>query len=134
MRKEVFDKIIETLNTQIQQCETQLGSLRTKGDFMRLTMQDYFVLKAFSQSQQSKMDALARDDLYHLLGAEDITPSELVTIAYKVRKYLSYRSVVKFFATSAPCNYTKLEEPIVSTAVYELKAFGKQQINMFSRI
>lgn len=131
MKKEVFEKIIETLDKLIQQCETHFGGMHTKGDFMQLTMQDYFALKAFAQSQQSKMDSVAREDLYHILGAEDITPPELVTIVYRVRKYLSYRSVVKLFAISSPCNYTKLDEPIVSAAVYELKAFGKQQINMY---
>lgn len=97
MNKESFDKIVRDLEIRISMCEKKLDTLKTKNDLFAISLKDFIDLKNFCQEEHSKMDKV-NSDLYHLIGMGGLTPIQLQKLCGLVRKYLVYRSDIKYLA------------------------------------
>ena len=98
MEKEKFEKIMEDLEVRVVICKRRLERLTSKEDLLALPLKDFIDLKNFCQEEQSRMDKV-NTDLYHLIGMGDSTPIQLQKFCSLVKKYLVFRSDVKYLAS-----------------------------------
>ena len=98
MEKEKFEKIMEDLEVRVVICKRRLERLTSKEDLLALPLKDFIDLKNFCQEEQSRMDKV-NNDLYHLIGMGDFTPIQLQKFCSLVKKYLVFRSDVKYLAS-----------------------------------
>ena len=98
MEKEKFEKIMEDLEVRVVICKRRLERLTSKEDLLALSLKDFIDLKNFCQEEQGRMDKV-NTDLYHLIGMGDFTPIQLQKFCSLVKKYLVFRSDVKYLAS-----------------------------------
>lgn len=98
MEKEKFDKIVKDLENRISMCEKKLDKIDSKETLLNISLKEFIGLRNYCQEEQSKMDK-ANNDLYHLIGMGDFTPIQLQKFCSLVRKYLVFRSDVKYLAS-----------------------------------
>lgn len=98
MEKEKFEKIIRDLEVRVVICERRLELLTSKEDLLALPLKDFIELKNFCQEEQSRMDKV-NNDLYHLIGMGGFTPIQLQKFCSLVKRYLLFRSDVKYLAS-----------------------------------
>lgn len=98
MEKEKFEKIIRDLEVRVVICERRLELLTSKEDLLALPLKDFIELKNFCQEEQGRMDKV-NTDLYHLIGMGGLTPIQLQKFCGLVRRYLVFRSDVKYLAS-----------------------------------
>lgn len=98
MEKEKFEKIIRDLEVRVVICERRLELLTSKEDLLALPLKDFIDLKNFCQEEQGRMDKV-NTDLYHLIGMGGLTPIQLQKFCGLVRRYLVFRSDVKYLAS-----------------------------------
>lgn len=97
MDKNSFEKIIKDLEVRINMCEKRFNKLKTKDDLLSISLKEFIDLKSFCQEEHAKMDKI-NSDLYHLIGMGNLTPIQLQKFCALIRKYLAYRSDVKYLA------------------------------------
>lgn len=98
MEKEKFEKIIRDLEVRVVVCERRLEHLTSKEDLLALPLKDFIDLKNFCQEEQSRMDKV-NNDLYHLVGMGGFTPIQLQKFCALVKRYLVFRSDIKYLAS-----------------------------------
>lgn len=98
MEKEKFEKIIRDLEVRVVVCERRLEHLTSKEDLLALPLKDFIDLKNFCQEEQGRMDKV-NNDLYHLIGMGGFTPIQLQKFCGLVKKYLVFRSDIKYLAS-----------------------------------
>jgi hypothetical protein len=104
MVKENFDKIISDLELRISMCEKHLGNITTKSELLQLQLCEFLKLKNFCQEEHSRMDKI-NSDFYHLIGMGNLTPIQTQKLCGLIRKYLVYRSDIKFIASVIITDY-----------------------------
>lgn len=113
MEKEKFEKIIKDLEVRVAICEKRLEPLTSKEDLLSLPLKDFIELKNFCQEEQGRMDKV-NTDLYHLIGMGGLTPIQLQKFCGLVKKYLVFRSDVKYLA-SLVISDTNINFPQISS-------------------
>ena len=98
MEKEKFEKIIRDLEVRAVICERRLERLTSKEDLLALPLKDFIDLKNFCQEEQGRMDKV-NNDLYHLVGMGGLTPIQLQKFCGLVKRYLAFRSDIKYLAS-----------------------------------
>lgn len=98
MEKEKFEKIIRDLEVRVVVCERRLEHLTSKEDLLALPLKDFIDLKNFCQEEQGRMDKV-NNDLYHLIGMGGFTPIQLQKFCGLVKRYLVFRSDIKYLAS-----------------------------------
>jgi hypothetical protein len=113
MEKEKFEKIIRDLEVRATICEKRLEQLTSKEDLLALPLKDFIELKNFCQEEQGRMDKV-NNDLYHLVGMGGLTPIQLQKFCGLIKRYLAFRSDVKYLA-SLTITDTNINFPAVSS-------------------
>lgn len=113
MEKEKFEKIIRDLEVRVVICERRLELLTSKEDLLALPLKDFIELKNFCQEEQGRMDKV-NTDLYHLIGMGGFTPIQLQKFCGLVKRYLVFRSDIKYLA-SLTITDTNINFPAVSS-------------------
>ena len=98
MNKESFDKIVKDLETRISMCEKKLDKIASKETLLNISLKEFIELRNYCQEEQSKMDKV-NNDLYHLIGMGGLTPIQLQKFCGLIKKYLVYRSDIKYLAS-----------------------------------
>lgn len=97
MNKENFDKIVKDLETRISMCEKKLDKIASKETLLNISLKEFIELRNYCQEEQGRMDKV-NNDLYHLIGMGGLTPIQLQKFCGLVKKYLVYRSDIKYLA------------------------------------
>ena len=97
MNKESFDKIVKDLETRISMCEKKLNKIASKETLLNISLKEFIELRNYCQEEQGRMDKV-NNDLYHLIGMGGLTPIQLQKFCGLVKKYLVYRSDIKYLA------------------------------------
>lgn len=97
MNKESFDKIVKDLETRISMCEKKLDKIDSKETLLNISLKEFIELRNYCQEEQGRMDKV-NNDLYHLIGMGGLTPIQLQKFCGLVKKYLVYRSDIKYLA------------------------------------
>lgn len=85
--------------------ERMMGNLRTLIDFsaqadsVESPTEEDIIIARMAQSIQDKV---LKNELHHIIGMGDLTPSQTVEFADAIRELSSHRSAVKRVATSSP--------------------------------
>lgn len=98
MNKESFDKIVKDLETRISMCEKKLDKIASKETLLNIPLKEFIELRNYCQEEQSRMDKI-NNDLYHLIGMGGLTPIQLQKFCGLIKKYLVYRSDIKYLAS-----------------------------------
>lgn len=98
MEKEKFDKIVKDLENRISMCEKKFDKIDSKETLLNISLKEFIGLRNYCQEEQSKMDK-ANNDLYHLIGMGGLTPIQLQKFCGLIKKYLVYRSDIKYLAS-----------------------------------
>lgn len=98
MNKESFDKIVKDLETRISMCEKKLDKIASKETLLNISLKEFIELRNYCQEEQGRMDKV-NNDLYHLIGMGDFTPIQLQKFCGLIKKYLVYRSDIKYLAS-----------------------------------
>lgn len=97
MNKESFDKIVKDLETRISMCEKKLDNIASKETLLNISLKEFIELRNYCQEEQGRMDKV-NNDLYHLIGMGGLTPIQLQKFCGLVKRYLVYRSDIKYLA------------------------------------
>lgn len=97
MNKDSFDKIVKDLETRISMCEKKLDTIASKETLLNISLKEFIELRNYCQEEQGRMDKV-NNDLYHLIGMGGLTPIQLQKFCGLVKKYLVYRSDIKYLA------------------------------------
>jgi hypothetical protein len=97
MNKESFDKIVKDLATRISMCEKKLDNIASKETLLNISLKEFIELRNYCQEEQGRMDKV-NNDLYHLIGMGGLTPIQLQKFCGLVKRYLVYRSDIKYLA------------------------------------
>lgn len=97
MNKENFDKIVKDLETRISMCEKKLDKIASKETLLNISLKEFIELRNYCQEEQGRMDKV-NNDLYHLIGMGGLTPIQLQKFCGLVKRYLVYRSDIKYLA------------------------------------
>lgn len=97
MNKESFDKIVKDLETRISMCEKKLDNIASKETLLNISLKEFIELRNYCQEEQGRMDKV-NNDLYHLVGMGGLTPIQLQKFCGLVKRYLVYRSDIKYLA------------------------------------
>lgn len=101
MKESEFATIINEINNHITVFEQEYKGLQA-GDYTKsLTIDKYNHLINISKINQAMMDRHI-SDFYHLIGMGNLNCCQISRLSKIFKKYLSYRSHIKFFANKAP--------------------------------
>lgn len=122
MQSEHFTQIIENLDARVDMCVANFSGIKSDDDINNLPLAEAKRLRDLAKSEVEKMTNIAMVELYHIIGMGDLTMPQLSTFLKKVKTYLKYRPVVKFFAK----NFTTIDDipPIQNGTKYQLAELG----------
>lgn len=96
MNTQLFKEITDNLKERINLCEKNfLGADNLEG----LTVKQIRELIAFCRAEQSTMDQIKHNEIYHIIGMGNLSAAQMTTIVSLLNKYLSYSSDVKALAS-----------------------------------
>lgn len=98
MKKETFDKIIETLQRRINFCKGLLGDIHTTEDLRQVSLSRAAAIKQLCAEEETLMTKICMVDLYHIIGMGQLAPTQMMKFTYLMQEYLSYRPTIKVLA------------------------------------
>jgi hypothetical protein len=122
MRKEDFQKIMDTLGDRIMLCERHLGGIHTTDDLSKLTLARAADLKSFCEVEKEIMTNIAMVDLYHIIGMGKLLPPQMMKFTYAMQEYLQYRPTIKAIAKGLDSIFDLPKIPVETQ--YKLQGLG----------
>lgn len=98
MNKEIFDKIMDTLQVRINKCYLFLSEIYDTEDLGMVSLSWAADIKQFCVEEETIMTKICMVDLYHIIGMGQLSPTQMMKFTFKMQEYLSYRPTIKVLA------------------------------------
>lgn len=121
MEREQFKQIINNLEARLNACTEYLGNIDSIDS---LTIGQIKAIYEFCKTEQSLMDQIKHNELYHILGMGKLTVIQQMKFISLIKKYLAFSSTIKYCASCLKSISLDKTYDLPNTAEYKLSVLG----------
>lgn len=99
MKQKDFEILISNLENRIENCEMYLGGIKCTEDLDVFMLSEIRDLRDFCIAESKAMTEIVMVELYHIIGMGKLTATQTMAFMSKMKLYLSYRPMLKTFAS-----------------------------------